>query len=115
MSEGWRFWFAFCVLWIACSLLGIGAVFLTINPANAQGMQCGPYADLKKWLAEKYHEEPSGSGVTAQGKAALMIFASPGGESWTVAVLGQDGNACILADGQDFEPVILPQIPGLPS
>lgn len=106
--EGWRFWFAFTILWIACSLAGIMAVFLTIRPANAQE-PCPKYQDLKKGLADAYGEAPAGSGILGEGNAVLMIFASPKGETWTATMLRSDGTACIIAHGGEWLDVIPPE------
>ncbi|CAM5389330.1 hypothetical protein ATER59S_01874 [Aquamicrobium terrae] len=93
----------------ACGVIGAFTA-CTHAPAASAEPVCMPYADLVKTL-RSVGEMPSGSGVTAQGKAALLVFASPAGATWTMAVLGQDGSACVIAAGQDWLEVIPPKGP----
>lgn len=70
---------------------------------------CMNYGDLRKAVAQNFGEAPAGSGIVETGKAVIMIFASPKGDTWTAAILGPDGNACVIAHGSDWEPVIPPE------
>jgi hypothetical protein len=87
-------------------LLFAGAISMMASAAYAG---CEPYSEVKKAVAEKYDEVPSGSGILESGNAVLMIFASPNASTWTAAILTADGAACVLMHGSDWEPVIPPE------
>ncbi|HKY87622.1 MAG TPA: hypothetical protein VJL90_12740, partial [Pseudorhodoplanes sp.] len=48
-----------------------------------------------------YHETEVGGGFVNQN-AVMVILMSPGGETWTLAALGTDGKACMVASGTDW-------------
>lgn len=79
-------------------LAGIAGALAT--NAHAQP-QCAPWSEVKATLAENYHESEVGGGFL-NPQAVLVILMSPGGETWTIAALGTDGNACILSSGTDW-------------
>ena len=70
-------------------------------PAYAQSPQCGPFTDLRTVLAEKHHEVEHGGGIV-NDKAVMIVFVSPDGATWTMAILGTDGKACLIAHGVDW-------------
>ncbi len=109
MGENSRFWVAFSILLSALALCAVMSVLLTVQ-AHAEE-QCPVYQDLKTVLLDKYNELPSGSGITAKGKAAVIVFASPGGATWTIAIIGPDGRACLTATGENWLDVIPPKEP----
>lgn len=88
----------------------LSAIALSVTAAHADE-QCPVYQDMKTFLMEKYNELPSGSGIAAKGKAAVIVFASPGGATWSIAVIGEDGRACMLATGDNWLDVIPPKEP----
>lgn len=78
------------------------AAFLTMSPAvAAEQPQCAPWADMKKALAEKFHEFQIGGGLINE-KLLLAVFASAGGATWTTVGVGSDGNACVFSVGTDW-------------
>lgn len=76
-------------------------------------VQCVPYQAAIDHLAKNHNEIPIAS--MDQGGVQVLIFVSPNGSSWTVAIKKGD-DLCAIADGTDFRP-IRPggQIPGDPS
>jgi hypothetical protein len=87
----------------------LGVIFgLTALPSYALA-DCQPYAAVKKAIADKYDEVPSGSGILESGNAVLMVFASPDASTWTAAILRPDGSACVLMHGSDWDSVIPPE------
>jgi len=82
---------------------------LAVSHAQEQAPVCMNYGDLSKAIAENYGESPAGSGIMEDGKAVLMIFASPKGDSWTAVILKHDATACVVAHGEEWLPVIPPQ------
>ena len=112
MGTAFRFRIWFTLLWLAGIVAAL--IALSLSQAHAQSMACLEFDKLAKGLADKYHEVPAGSGITGQGSAALIVFASPAGATWTVAILDQKGQACVVATGQDWLDVIPPKevVPG---
>ena len=70
-------------------------------PAYAQSPQCGPFKTLQTYLAETHHEVELGGGIV-NDKAVMVVFVSPDGATWTLAALGTDGKACLIASGVDW-------------
>lgn len=78
-------------------------------PAAAQ--ECMIYQDLKKHALQIGGLVPSGSGVLKDGSGAVIVFASPEGEAWMMAIIGPNGMACILAGGDQWISVVPPERP----
>ena len=70
-------------------------------PAYAQSPQCTTWETMKAYLASEYHEVEVGGGLV-NAQAAMVILMSPGGSTWTLAALGTDGKACLVASGVDW-------------
>lgn len=70
-------------------------------PAQAQSPQCGPFTELRTVLAKEHHEIELGGGIV-NDKAVMIVFVSPDGATWTLAALGTDGKACLIASGVDW-------------
>lgn len=109
MGENRGFWVAFSI-WCAAITLCLGMLFYRTTAAHAEA-GCAPYQDLKKILQGHYNESPSGSGITDKGHAAVIVFASPDGETWTMVRIGPDGQACMIAAGSNWLEVIPPKAP----
>jgi hypothetical protein len=77
------------------------------TPALAQepGQQptCAPYAEVEAKLAAEYHETRVQQGVVGEGRAMLVILASPDGATWTALMVRHDGLACMAAAGSDWQ------------
>ena len=68
-----------------------------------QGPACfQSFEVLKNGLAEKYHEEPTAAGITMQGQM-LVVFTSPEGATFTVAVTSPDGKTCVVSAGANWQ------------
>jgi hypothetical protein len=86
----------------------IAAVLLlsTATPALAQeGQQqrpCAPLDQVEAYLASEYQETRVGQGVMANGRAMLMLYASPSG-TWTALMVNPEKIACQVADGTDYQ------------
>lgn len=106
MGERVRFWMWFIGL-CAMMLVAASVAVSLATKARAETI-CLAYPDLVKAL-DKMGEKPSGSGIVGNGKAAMLVFASPGGTTWTMALLGQDEKACIVATGRDWLEVVPPK------
>lgn len=74
------------------------AVLLLPSSARSQEPRCGPFAEMRAALASNYHEVEIGGGIV-NPNAVMVVFVSPDGETWTIAALGTDGKACLVASG----------------
>lgn len=63
---------------------------------------CGEREAMVSDLAEQFHESPLATGLVDE-KAVLEIFVSAAG-SWTILATGTDGQSCVMAVGEGFEP-----------
>jgi hypothetical protein len=74
---------------------------MALTPAKAEP-QCTDYKTLRTALMEKFHEVPTGVGLTAEGKAAYTLFATPDGASWTLVIVSVSGKSCIVGVGTNW-------------
>lgn len=63
---------------------------------------CGERQSMVSDLAEQFHEAPLATGLVDEN-AVLEIFVSARG-SWTILATGTDGQSCVMAVGEGFEP-----------
>lgn len=91
--------------------IGAGAVALGVlaagtapQPVAAQSGVCAERAKIIDRLESKYGESRQGLGV-AQGRGVIEVWASEASGSWTIVVTRPDGSSCLLAAGEDWEPL----------
>ena len=76
------------------------AVTLTTVGAMAQAEEvCMPASEMKSALIDWYGEAP----VPGQAKGNSQLWASDTGGTWTLVKTMADGNACVIAQGQDWQ------------
>ena len=82
-------------------------------PAFAQpaGQVCAPRAVIAGKLGADHHERLVGIGVVADD-ALLEMFATSGGETWSVVVTWATGISCLVLAGKNWQQVA-GQPPGL--
>ena len=80
--------------------VALSAAF-TMSSASAVEIQCAGHKQMIGLLAKKYKEEPMAMG-TVNSDRFMQLFVSPGG-TWTILVTKTDGQACIVAAGQNWE------------
>lgn len=71
-------------------------------PAMAQERPCAPLDQVEAHLAAEYQETRVGQGVMANGRAMIMLYASPAG-TWTALIVNPDKVACQAADGNGWQ------------
>lgn len=71
------------------------------SEAFAVGVQCAKHNTLVGMLAKKYSENPIAMGTVNEDRF-MQLFVSPQG-SWTILVTKTNGEACIVAAGQNWE------------
>jgi len=93
----------------AASVALILVLFLLflMNMAHAQQQMCAPFDEMRETLASQYHETEVGTGMVSDTDV-LMLFASPGGETWTILGLNVSGIACIKSAGKGWDAGQLP-------
>ena len=71
-------------------------------PAHAQ--MCGKYADAEKYLKEKYGEQVAmvGNMSNETTSATAQFWMNRQTKTWTVLVVDDKGNACVVAAGDDL-------------
>ncbi len=87
----------------AQSFVVLSLSMVTVSHAQTA---CTDYKSLSKELLS-HDQQPVSAGITAGGKAAFTVFASPTGSTWTMVAVGTSGQACIISAGQnwsDFAP-----------
>lgn len=95
------------VIRVASSVLAIGlAAALGVSQASAQQLQqqqtpCGDRADLLSQLKDKYHEAPTGFGMTGNGAVVELMTGESG--SWTLVLTFPNGRSCMMAAGEGWE------------
>jgi hypothetical protein len=75
--------------------------FLPATHALAVGIQCAKHDQLVGLLAKKYSENPIATG-TVNDDRYMQLFVSPQG-TWTILMTKTDGQACIVAAGENWE------------
>jgi hypothetical protein len=86
---------------IAMAALLAALSFAPATDAYAVQVQCAKHNQMVGLLSEKYSENPVAMGTVSEDRY-MQLFVSPGG-SWTVLVTKTDGQACIVAAGQNWE------------
>lgn len=89
-----------------------GALFLaglvgsgSIQPVHAREEPeiCGPRAVIIDRLAARFEEQQTAVGMTSGG-SLVEFFLSPAG-TWTFVHTNAEGLTCLLAAGEDWEPI----------
>ncbi len=79
-------------------------------PASA--LQCARREAVIAALADRYGETPQALGLGQNG-FVMELHAAPSG-SWTITITRPDGITCLLAAGDNFQP-LTPPPPGDPA
>jgi hypothetical protein len=74
-----------------------------VTNASAVEIQCAKHNQMVGLLSKKYSESPVAMG-TVNDDRFMQLFVSRKG-SWTILVTKTDGEACIIAAGQNWEKV----------
>ena len=90
------------------ALAALTAVFVCGASASAFAVevQCATHNQMAGLLSKKYSEAPVAMGTVNQDRF-MQLFVSAKG-SWTILVTKTDGEACIVAAGENWEK--LPQM-----
>jgi hypothetical protein len=84
---------------LAAALATLACVATT--SANALAIQCAKHNQMVGLLSKKYSENPVAMGTVNEDRF-MQLFVSARG-SWTILVTKTDGEACIVAAGQNWE------------
>ncbi len=96
-----RFWSVFRLAGIA--LLAALLLPLASSPAWSQPAFCGERAAVLAHLEQRFHEQRTAFGVTADGRL-LEVFAGPTG-SWTILITAPGGPSCMVRSGSDWREI----------
>lgn len=79
---------------------------VTVESASAVQIQCAAHRQMMGLLTKKYSEAPLAMG-TVNADRYMQLFVSARG-TWTIVVTKTDGQACIVAAGENWEKI--PQV-----
>ena len=88
------------VLALALQLGGVAA--FAVPEAVGQTL-CGERESFVAHLGRMHREATTGLGITTGGKVLELLTAEDG--SWTIIVTAPDGRACLVAAGENWQPV----------
>lgn len=73
-------------------------------PAWAQGPMCGKYEEAEKHLKEKYGEQVAmvGNMSNETASATAQFWMNRQTKTWTILVVDDKGNACVVAAGDEL-------------
>jgi hypothetical protein len=80
------------------------AAFALPTLAQPAGQFCAPRAVIASKLAADHHERLVGVGVLADD-ALLEMYATPGGETWSLLVTYSTGISCLVIVGKNWQQV----------
>lgn len=89
----------------SAALIGLAASTLpalALDAPPVSATPCMPYADFARLLHDYGGEEPLARGMVDE-HAALVVFASPDGASWTALAVGTDRQACVVSSGSGWD------------
>lgn len=103
--------FAVLLLWSAA--LAICAFLAFAVPAGAQEQAstapvCMPWAKFRDIAKKSFNEEPTGGLGIIDSHSIVTLLASPGGDTWTLVILGANDIACVVASGTNWMPENIP-------
>ena len=81
--------------------LGAAIAMASISSAAAMEIRCAKHQQMVGLLTKKFSEAPLAMGTVNQDRF-MQLFVSEAG-SWTILVTKADGEACILAAGENWE------------
>ncbi|PZO78463.1 MAG: hypothetical protein DI629_12260 [Mesorhizobium amorphae] len=81
--------------------MALGALLLSHCESRAEEMVCAPFDRIAANLARLYNETPVADGAVDKN-AAIIVFSTPDGSTFTIVSAGLDGNACVLASGEGW-------------
>ena len=86
---------------IAIAALLAALSYAPASSAYAVQVQCAKHNQMVGLLSKKYSENPVAMGTVSEDRF-MQLFVSAAG-SWTILVTQTDGQACIVAAGQNWE------------
>lgn len=92
-----------------CAALILGAFSL---PAEAR--VCDTQDKVTALLADRYKESVLAEGIVSD-RGFMEVYVSQESGTWSVVVTTPQGKSCIIAAGQDFQPVDYVDLFGEPS
>lgn len=87
------------------------ALRLLVAPAQAQGLHCAPWPQLRDHLASQFDERPVAGGIITD-RAIAQLFVARDGSTFTVVVVTATGLAGMRLAGRDWEATAAPEPPG---
>lgn len=84
-----------------CCAAAAVTVQLWTPAAHAQDAACFPAAEMLSALANHFHQARVAGGAATGGH--VEIFATVDGSAWTLIITREDGSACVVGAGTDWQ------------
>jgi hypothetical protein len=97
-----RFAFLLTLMWSAAILAAVVAVFMTIDGAHAQALNCKPWVEAKVDM-EKAGFHKVGIGLISED-LMVAIMETEGGAAWALVTIDSTGKSCLFQTGSDWTP-----------
>lgn len=94
-------------MWTMIRCMMLAAVLAVAVSGPVAAAQCGRHEKVTAFLAEKYKERVAAMGLISD-KGLMQLFVAASG-TWTVLVTTSQGVSCIVAAGQSFERIEMPE------
>lgn len=85
----------------------LAAFSLLSAPASAQQLNltnCTDRASALSYLSKAYKEQPVAVGLASSG-GVVEVLTNEGGTSWSIIVTLPSGVTCLVAAGEDWQPI----------
>ncbi len=86
------------------SALYFAALCLPVTAIAAPPMSCSPRTDVLSQLAQKFKEAPVAVGMANNG-GLLEVLTNGNGATWTIIITMPNGVSCLVAAGEDWQPM----------
>jgi len=95
---------------LTLTVVAIGVAFCaqTATSTVANAAACGMRKDLVGYLTKRYKEHPRAIGLVSKNSVLEIMVSKKG--TWSILVTMTDGRTCIVAAGQNWEDIKLPQV-----
>lgn len=87
---------------------------LAAAPAAGQQADCAARDSILDYLAQEFAERPVAMGLANNG-GVIEVLSDAAGTTWTILLTRPDGQSCLVAAGEGWESLPLPEIAAGPE
>ena len=85
------------------------SIVATSASSQQTSQQCAPRVKVIERLADKYGEHRQSIGLTSNN-SVIEIFVNTQTGTWTITMTTHDGVSCLVADGEHYEQLQMPNV-----